>query len=468
MTLAIAININLPEIEERILSRTLENAYWNGIDLNKVYEELGAEGYWRWVRGSNLSRFNEQTIRNWMAFAQRVDSQTLEAHPEVSLTAWYELTKPSLPAQVTETAIASIANGNKPTTRTAARALVQDITTARSLDMLDRAQQDYPGLSDWIYPVLAKYWGFARGEARMSCEEAMSLLSHFGEVLPKAKGEGFAFKVKIGPQIKVLTFETKRRQSIYAGHIAWDWWWEHQSTLMAIAKTGTYTPQNFLPLTKTHSSIINITVKDPNSLGDAHDDEGEASASSPGSDRSSALLSSESVEWYTPPEFFVPMRQIAPIGLDVASNSTAQQWIQAERWYGLKDNGFIQSFRVEGRKIVYGNFPYGPKKRDYYGPGLHNYGAGAWIERMIQAFDQGDFWMGIIVARGDSDAVHILERRFLSLHPDERMAFISPDHPDAKSPKPGTVVWCLSAPQEWALFAEAYESWGSFRVPFNY
>ena len=68
------------------------------------------------------------------------------------------------------------------------------------------------------------------------------------------------------------------------------------------------------------------------------------------------LTASASDEWYTPPEFIEMARQVmGGIDLDPASNETTQQWIQAETWYGIKDNGLTQHW--QGR--VWLNPPYG-------------------------------------------------------------------------------------------------------------
>ena len=63
-----------------------------------------------------------------------------------------------------------------------------------------------------------------------------------------------------------------------------------------------------------------------------------------------------SPEWYTPPEFVEMARQVlGGIDLDPASNTKAQEWIQAKRYYTKNDDGLKQPW--SGR--IWCNPPYG-------------------------------------------------------------------------------------------------------------
>jgi hypothetical protein len=139
------------------------------------------------------------------------------------------------------------------------------------------------------------------------------------------------------------------------------------------------------------------------------------------------LLSSESNEWYTPPEFIELARSVmGAIDCDPASNATAQQWIKATVWYGQQDDGFVKEWH--GRLWL--NPPYGVR-------GKGNHGAGAWIKRAIAQFDAGITQQAILLVRGDSAGIRELRRRFPCCEPDQRIAFIRADGTPSDRPVPG-------------------------------
>jgi len=68
------------------------------------------------------------------------------------------------------------------------------------------------------------------------------------------------------------------------------------------------------------------------------------------------LVSHETTEWYTPPEWIERCRRVlGRIDLDPASHPVCQTWIQAEKYYTEKDDGLSKTW--SGR--IFCNPPYG-------------------------------------------------------------------------------------------------------------
>lgn len=132
-----------------------------------------------------------------------------------------------------------------------------------------------------------------------------------------------------------------------------------------------------------------------------------------------AMTSSESNEWYTPPEFIELARAVmGGIDIDPASNERTQEWIQAKVWYGIDDDGFNRDWH--GRLWL--NPPYGHPK-----PKLGIHGAGDWIQKAIAAYDAGNVTQAVLLVRGDSKGVKELVRRFPQCETSERIQFIAAD-----------------------------------------
>lgn len=172
---------------------------------------------------------------------------------------------------------------------------------------------------------------------------------------------------------------------------------------------------------------------------------------------SQALLSSETNEWYTPPAIIDRVRQISPIDLDPASNSIAQEWIRAERWYGKEDDGLSLPWKTQNGLWL--NPPYGTKSAS-------NRGASAWILKAIAEYRAGSFPWAVLLVRGDSEGVKALEAIALSCEPYKRIAFISPTDPTKNSPVPGCRLWYLGCDE--LAFAAAFADFGAIRVPLSF
>ena len=141
------------------------------------------------------------------------------------------------------------------------------------------------------------------------------------------------------------------------------------------------------------------------------------------------LTSSASDEWYTPPEYIELARQVmGGIALDPASNATAQQWAQAETWYGIKENGLKQSWH--GR--VWLNPPYGS-------------GIQRWTSKAITAYEQGDISQAILLVRPAPGSAWFQELagKFASCITNKRIRFIDAQGQQQASPVHGNVFFYL-------------------------
>lgn len=115
--------------------------------------------------------------------------------------------------------------------------------------------------------------------------------------------------------------------------------------------------------------------------------------------------SSESNEWYTPPEWIALAREVmGGIDIDPASCEAAQKNVQAKVFYTQEDDGFDRDWH--GRLWL--NPPYGAKSK---AKGVH--GAGAWIEKAVDQFDADNVSEGILLLRlTGSKGIRDLEARF--------------------------------------------------------
>ena len=137
------------------------------------------------------------------------------------------------------------------------------------------------------------------------------------------------------------------------------------------------------------------------------------------------LTASASDEWYTPPEYIELARQVmGEIDLDPASNETAQQWIQAESWYGIRDNGLKQQWY--GR--VWLNPPYGS-------------GIQQWTDKAIESYEGGAVTQAVLLVRPapGSKWYQKLAGRCASCITDKRIKFIDAKGTAQASPVHGNV-----------------------------
>lgn len=158
------------------------------------------------------------------------------------------------------------------------------------------------------------------------------------------------------------------------------------------------------------------------------------------------LTSSESNEWYTPPEITdAAGRVIQGIELDPASCELAQQWIQAGRYFTQEQDGYSQPWIA---KSVWLNPPYGARNT-----ANSIYGASAWIEKATSAYENGFVGQLILLCRGDSKPLKKLQATTICCVAD-RIKFISPSDPGKKNPVPGTKIFYLGP--NYAAFAREF------------
>lgn len=161
------------------------------------------------------------------------------------------------------------------------------------------------------------------------------------------------------------------------------------------------------------------------------------------------LTASASDEWYTPPVYIEMAREVmGGIDLDPASNETAQQWIQAARWYGLKDDGLKQ--RWQGR--VWLNPPYGNQMQ-------------GWIDKTIEAYASGEVCQAVLLVRPapGSRWYQALTKRFAACATDKRIRFIDKDGKQQKSPVHGNMFFYAGS--EIGRFKEVFSAIGVVSRP---
>lgn len=171
---------------------------------------------------------------------------------------------------------------------------------------------------------------------------------------------------------------------------------------------------------------------------------------------SQALLSSESNEWYTPPDIIEQVRSLmGDIYLDPASNATAQQWIQAKTWYSIAEDGFNKPWY--GRLWL--NPPYGIK-------GKSNHGASEWILKAIAHYEAGEVTQAVLLVRGDSEGICRLNEHYAICEPFKRIAFIRQDGTPSDRPVPGCKLYYLGTKVD--QFYECFQGFGAIRAPFEW
>lgn len=164
-----------------------------------------------------------------------------------------------------------------------------------------------------------------------------------------------------------------------------------------------------------------------------------------------ALTSSASDEWYTPPDIIALARTVlGNIDLDPASNATAQQWIQAEHHFTLKENGLEQVWN--GR--VWLNPPYGQQ-------------IGAWTEKAVSEYQQGRVRAALLLVRPavGSAWYQSLSKEFPRCEPDKRIRFMDAHGVQQTSPVHGNAFFYLG--KEVERFWKVFSGLGTVSVPIK-
>jgi hypothetical protein len=143
-----------------------------------------------------------------------------------------------------------------------------------------------------------------------------------------------------------------------------------------------------------------------------------------------ALISSESVEWFTPPSITnLASAFLGGIDIDPATCEQAQSWIKAKTYYTQETNGITKSWLGK----LWLNPPYGRKSAT-------NHGASAWMLKALEEFKCGNVSEGLILVRGDSQGMKSLLSYGFAFVECKRIAFISAEDPSKNSPVPGTKI----------------------------
>jgi ParB-like chromosome segregation protein Spo0J len=100
------------------------------------------------------------------------------------------------------------------------------------------------------------------------------------------------------------------------------------------------------------------------------------------------MFSHESEEYYTPPEYIEAAREVLGIiELDPASCEMAQEWVKAETFYTIADDGLRQKW--SGR--VWLNPPYGKEGNDS--------NQGLWSQKLITEYEAGNVQEAILLVK---------------------------------------------------------------------
>lgn len=169
-----------------------------------------------------------------------------------------------------------------------------------------------------------------------------------------------------------------------------------------------------------------------------------------------AVTSSNSVEWYTPPEIIDRVRELlGTIHIDPASSEEAQQWINAQTYYTRKDNGLNKPWRGN----LWLNPPYGSQNKKQ-----GNYGITAWCEKAIAEYERGNILQGVLLVGGTSQGVRCLRQRFVRCEPTKRIQFVTPDQ-EKQAPPPPPTFYYLGENSD--RFKAVFSKIGDLSVPFN-
>lgn len=169
-----------------------------------------------------------------------------------------------------------------------------------------------------------------------------------------------------------------------------------------------------------------------------------------------AVTSSQSVEWYTPPDIINLVRELlGTIHIDPASGDRAQEWINAQTYYTSNDNGLIKPWQGN----LWLNPPYGSQNKKQ-----GNYGVTAWCEKAIAEYDRGNILQGIILVSGTSQGVRSLRQRFIRCEPTKRIQFITSGTEKLSPPPPPTFYYLGDNSDR---FKAVFSTIGDLSAPLN-
>lgn len=162
------------------------------------------------------------------------------------------------------------------------------------------------------------------------------------------------------------------------------------------------------------------------------------------------LTSSNSDEWYTPPEYIDLARLVmGAIDIDPASHTTAQAWIQAGAYYTIQDNGLEKPWHG----CLWLNPPYGNQ--------IH-----LWTKKTVQAYKEGVVSEAMLLVRPAAGSAWFQELTSISacctLH--KRIRFIDASGKQQASPVHGNIFFYLG--KNIGRFKEVFSKLGVVTKPY--
>jgi ParB family chromosome partitioning protein len=162
----------------------------------------------------------------------------------------------------------------------------------------------------------------------------------------------------------------------------------------------------------------------------------------------SALLSSESNDWYTPSAIIEAAREVmGTIDLDPASCAMANETVRAARYYTKQENGLMHPWPGK----IFLNPPYGTIR------GKSN--QAIWSSRLISQYEQGITEEAILLVNAATS-----EKWFQPLYdylicfPVGRLKFATPERSDATSPTHASALVYFGVAKK--QFVEVFNQFG--------
>jgi phage N-6-adenine-methyltransferase len=162
-----------------------------------------------------------------------------------------------------------------------------------------------------------------------------------------------------------------------------------------------------------------------------------------------AAFSSESVEWYTPPEYIEAARKAlgGTIDLDPASCAKANEAVQARRFFTREDDALKKKWKAEG---VWLNPPYADDGTT---------GTGDWATKMVEEFRAGHFKSGVLLVNAVTDRKWFRQLfDYAICFTDHRIEFYTPSG-QPKSPISGNAFIYFGGARK--RFAAAFAPFGA-------
>jgi len=168
------------------------------------------------------------------------------------------------------------------------------------------------------------------------------------------------------------------------------------------------------------------------------------------------MFSSETNEYYTPPQYVEAAREVmCGIDLDPASNEQAQEWIQADTFYTIADDGLNQPWF--GR--VWLNPPYGKEG--------NNSNQELWSQRLVAEYREGNVAEAVLLVKAalGYNWFENLWWNWPVCFARERLSFIRSNGDSKGQSKQGTAFLYLG--ENVARFRQVFRQFGRVIMPEN-